>query len=116
MAQAFVHGDSLQAALVAIIVPDRDVLLHWAKSNRLGDQSSEELCKNPQVKNHILQSLVKYGKANDLKGFENVKNIYLTHEQFSLENDLLTPTFKLKRHQAKIKYQKEIETMYAEIS
>ncbi|KAF0449735.1 acetyl-CoA synthetase-like protein [Gigaspora margarita] len=116
VAQAFVHGESLQASLVAIIVPDRDALLLWAKQNNLENYSYEELCELPQVKNHILQTLVKYGKANDLKGFENVKNIHLTPEQFSLQNDLLTPTFKLKRHQAKIMFQKEIEKLYSEIS
>ncbi|CAG8799467.1 36487_t:CDS:2, partial [Racocetra persica] len=96
------YGESLQASLVAIIVPGCDVLLLWAKQNNLGSYSFEELCEFPQVKNHILQTIVKYGKANDLKGFENVKNIHLTSEPFSLQNNLLTPTFKLKRHQAKI--------------
>jgi len=51
-----------------------------------------------------------------LKGFECFKNVYLTHEQFSVQNDLLTPTFKLKRHQAKVKFQEEIDAMYAEIN
>lgn len=35
VAQAFVHGDSLQNELVAIIVPDVDVLTPWAKKNNV---------------------------------------------------------------------------------
>ncbi|RHZ45732.1 hypothetical protein Glove_658g22 [Diversispora epigaea] len=116
VAQAFIHGDSLQSSLVGIIVPDPETLLPWAKNNNLGNYNYQELCNNPQVKKHILQTLQKYGRANGLKGFENVKNIHLTHEQFTLQNDLLTPTFKLKRHQAKIRYQKEINEVYSEIS
>ncbi|CAB4381446.1 uncharacterized protein OCT59_028041 [Rhizophagus irregularis] len=114
--QAFVHGESLQASLVGIIVPDEEILMKWTGQNGLEGKTFEEVCKNADVKNHILQTLIKFGKTNDLKGFECVKNIYLTHEQFSTENDLLTPTFKLKRHQAKIRFQKEIQAMYAEIS
>jgi long-chain acyl-CoA synthetase len=90
--------------------------MEWAKQNGLEGKSFEEVCKDAKVKNHILQTLIKYGKANDLKGFECVKNIYLTHEPFDVQNDLLTPTFKLKRHQAKVRFQKEIQEMYAEIA
>ncbi|KAG9293345.1 hypothetical protein G9A89_007591 [Geosiphon pyriformis] len=116
VAQAYIHGDSLQASLVGIIIPDPETLLSWAKQNNLGDKSYEELCQEPEVKNHILQTLIRYGKANDLKGFENVKNIYLTSEQFTIENDLMTPTFKLKRHQARKYYAAQIEKLYSEIS
>ncbi|CAG8537619.1 13126_t:CDS:2 [Ambispora gerdemannii] len=116
VAQAYVHGDSLQASLVGVIVPDNEVLTRWAKENGFEDKSFKELCEEPKVKNHILQTLAKYGKAHDLKGFENIKNIYLSPEPFSAENDLLTPTFKLKRHQAQKHFTRQIETMYFEIS
>jgi len=115
VAQAFVHGDSLQATLVAVIVPDEIELKRWAAKNNLGDKSFAELCRNEDVKKHILQQIVAFGKANDLKGFENVKNIHLESELWSVENDLFTPTFKLKRHPVKAKYQKQIDAMYAEI-
>nr|CAG8435823.1 11895_t:CDS:2 [Entrophospora candida]CAG8437909.1 12134_t:CDS:2 [Entrophospora candida] len=115
VSQAFVHGDSLQASLVGIIIPDQENLTAWAKDNGFGDKSFEELCKEPKVKEHIKTALQKFGKANDLKGFENIKNIYLTSEPFSVENGMFTPTFKLKRHQAKLHFKKQIDEMYAEI-
>lgn len=34
-------------------------------------------------------------------------------EQFSVENDLLTPTFKLKRPQARAAFKEAIDRMYA---
>ncbi len=47
------------------------------------------------------------------QGFELVKAVYLESELFSVENELLTPTFKLKRPQLQKKYQAEIDAMYA---
>ena len=37
------------------------------------------------------------GKADGLKGFEQVRDIHLSSELWSVENDFLTPTFKTKR-------------------
>uniref|UniRef100_A0A1A7ZHK6 Long-chain-fatty-acid--CoA ligase n=1 Tax=Nothobranchius furzeri TaxID=105023 RepID=A0A1A7ZHK6_NOTFU len=45
VAQIFVHGDSLQACLVGIVVPDPDFLPMWAKRKGL-EGSYSELCKN----------------------------------------------------------------------
>jgi long-chain acyl-CoA synthetase len=114
VAQAFVYGDSLQSTLVGIIHPDKDELTKWAKANPdFANKSFEELCADFDVKKKVLSALTAYGKENGLKGFEQVKKIYLTSEEFTVENDLLTPTFKLKREIAKKKFAKEIETMYA---
>ena len=48
------------------------------------------------------------GKECKLHGFEKVKDFYLSPEVFSVENNILTPTFKLKRNDAKKAYQKKV--------
>jgi long-chain acyl-CoA synthetase len=53
------------------------------------------------------------GRSNGAKGFEIVKNVHLTLDEFSEENGLLTPTKKVKRNEVKLQYQKEISEMYA---
>ena len=45
-----------------------------------------------------------------------VAQIHLFPEQFSVENGLQTPTFKLKRPQAKEKFQQAIEAMYTTLA
>ena len=52
-------------------------------------------------------------KKNGLHGFETVKAVYLEPNVFTAENDLVTPTFKLRRPQLRDYYAKEIEGMYA---
>ena len=48
-----------------------------------------------------------------LQGFEQVKAIYVESPEnhFTVENDLLTPTFKLKRAPLQKKYQPQIDAM-----
>ena len=45
------------------------------------------------------------GKKNALNSLEKPKEIYIALEAFSVENDILTPTFKLKRNVGKKIYQ-----------
>ncbi len=51
-------------------------------------------------------------KEHKLSGLEKPKDFYLTAEQFSVENNLLTPTFKLKRNIARDYYKEKIDAMY----
>jgi long-chain acyl-CoA synthetase len=111
VAQIFVYGDSLQSHLVAIIIPDADTFKPWAKKI-CPDKSYEEQCKDSTINKELLKSLTAFARTTELKGFEVVKSIYLDHQLFSVENGLFTPTFKLKRHEAKIKYQDAINAMY----
>ena len=60
----------------------------------------------------MLDQLKVQAKADKLKGFGVVKKLLLDPEPFSVENELLTPTFKYKRPQLQKKYQAEIDAMY----
>jgi long-chain acyl-CoA synthetase len=71
VAQAFVYGDSLKAQLVAVVVPDPDVLLPWAAERGMS-QSLPELCKDAAVSAAVLRSMQQEGAAAQLKGFEQV--------------------------------------------
>ncbi|XP_017294320.1 long-chain-fatty-acid--CoA ligase 5 [Kryptolebias marmoratus] len=114
VAQVFVHGDSLQSSLVAVVVPDADVLPSFAKS--LGIQGSiEELCKNTEIKKAIISDMTKLGREAGLKSFEQVKAVHLHPDLFTIENGLLTPTLKAKRAELKALFQLQIDQLYANI-
>ncbi|NXM09577.1 ACSL1 ligase, partial [Tyrannus savana] len=112
IAQVFVHGESLQAFLVAIVVPDPDTLHNWAKKKGI-EGSYQELCKNKDVKKYILEDMLRVGKEAGLKSFEQVKDIVLHTEMFSIENGLLTPTLKAKRPELRKYFQSQINELYA---
>lgn len=114
VSQIFVHGDSLQSALVGVVVPDTDVLPSFAA--KLGVKGSlEELCQNQIVKEAVLEDMQKTGKQSGLKSFEQVKDIFLHLEPFSTENGLLTPTLKAKRGELSKYFRTQINTLYENI-
>ncbi|NWR61289.1 ACSL5 ligase, partial [Bucorvus abyssinicus] len=114
VAQVFVHGESLRSFLIGIVVPDPETLPEFAA--KLGVKGSyEDMCKNPAVKQAILEDMVRLGKEAGLKTFEQVKDLYIHTEMFSVENGLLTPTLKAKRAELVKVFQKQIEALYSSI-
>ncbi|GFV44669.1 long-chain-fatty-acid--CoA ligase 1 [Trichonephila clavipes] len=111
VSQIFVHGESLQSCLVAIVVPDKEVLLSFCKEKGI-EGTWEEICKNKAVKELILNSITSLGKKAGLKSFEQVKDIYIHSEMFSVDNGLLTPTLKTKRPDCKKCFIDIIDSMY----
>jgi long-chain acyl-CoA synthetase len=116
IAQAFVYGDSFQSCLVAIIVPDEERVLAWAQTKDNTQLSFADLCKMDTLRKDLMADIARLSKENGLHGFETVKAVYVEPNQFTPENDLLTPSFKLKRHTARDYYEKEIADMYASLS
>ncbi|KAM9194595.1 long-chain-fatty-acid--CoA ligase 1 isoform 2-T3 [Dugong dugon] len=114
VAQVFVHGESLQSFLIAIVVPDFETLCPWAKKRGL-EGSLEELCRNKDVKKAILEDMVRLGKDSGLKPFEQIKGIALHLELFSVDNGLLTPTMKAKRSELRNYFRSQIEELYSTI-
>ncbi|XP_031276603.1 long chain acyl-CoA synthetase 6, peroxisomal-like [Pistacia vera] len=116
VAQCFVYGDSLNSSLVAVVSLDQDVLKAWAASEGIKYEDLGQLCNDPRTKAAVLADMDAIGREAQLRGFEFVKAVTLVHEPFTLENGLLTPTFKVKRPQAKQYFAKAISDMYTELA
>ena len=114
VAQCFVYGDSLRAQLVAVAVPDPEVILPWAAERKMS-QDLVVLCGDPIVQSAVLKSMQEEGRAAQLRGFEQIQGVILTPEAFSVENGLLTPTFKIKRNIVQKQFKGQIDAMYADL-
>ena len=109
---AFVYGDSFQSYLVAVLVVDED-----AYQAQFGSSSAVPLataCADPNspLRQAVAAEVLKLSAAAQLAGFEVVKQFHLEPAPFSVENGLLTPTFKLKRHELQANYQDTIDALY----
>jgi len=120
VAQCFVYGDSFESSLVGVIVPDAEVAKVWfAKNSALFPNQQFDfatVCKSPEFKKEILNDLTRVGKEAKLLSYELLKDIHLEHELWTLQNNILTATYKLKRRECKAKYEKEIMDMYLKIN
>ncbi|KAF4649073.1 hypothetical protein FOZ61_001762, partial [Perkinsus olseni] len=99
VAQAFVYGNSLRSSLVAVVVPDFENLSDELQ-NRDALKSPEDICRSEDVNSLILKTLREVSEKSGLRKFEWVKTIHLSPVMFSVDNDILTPSFKLERNVA----------------
>ncbi|CDR96500.1 fatty acyl-CoA synthetase family protein, putative [Babesia bigemina] len=113
LSQAFVTGKSTEIYPVAIVVPDEVEVQFWAKDNGHSELSLQEICKLPEFKEAIMKQMNKAYDESGVKGFERCKHIYVEPEPFSIGNDMLTTTNKLRRHNAKKKYSAIIDELCA---
>lgn len=109
--QIFVDGDSLKPCLMAVVVPDDVYLDKWAKNNGY-PVKLEDFCKAEGAKKLVLDDMIKEGKKAGLMSFEQVKDISLESEMFSVENEMLTPTMKNKRPTLRNKYAETLQQLY----
>jgi len=113
--QVFVYGESLKSCIIAIVVPDVDVVKSWAFENNI-EGTFSVLCAHPEVKKLIMDDMIMWGKDAGLKSFEQMKDVYLHPDPFSVQNGLLTPTFKTKRPQLKAYFKPQLEDMYLKLT
>ncbi|XP_058083997.1 long chain acyl-CoA synthetase 6, peroxisomal-like isoform X3 [Magnolia sinica] len=92
--QCFIYGDSLNSSLVAIVSVDQDTLEAWAASQGIQYEDIKQLCNDPRARIAVLADMDGIGREAQLRGFEFAKAVTLVPEPFTLENGLLTPTFK----------------------
>ncbi|KAG5645915.1 hypothetical protein DXG03_005062 [Asterophora parasitica] len=118
VAQIYIHGDSLQSYLLAVIVPDPVQLSGIASKvfgKKIVPEDVQELvaaCKDERVNQAILAAITKEAKKNGLKGFETIRRIHLSPEPFSVEDGTMTPTMKIRRKDAYNKFKAELDHLY----
>ncbi|KAK4542702.1 hypothetical protein LTR36_006274 [Oleoguttula mirabilis] len=121
LAQAYVHGDSVQANLVAVFGIQADMFATYLekalgmKIRPTDLKALEAAGQEAKVQKAVVKELGRVGKKAKFNSYEHVRAVRLMVEPFSIENELLTPTLKLKRPQTAKKYRHLIDEMYAEV-
>uniref|UniRef100_A0A915BKV0 long-chain-fatty-acid--CoA ligase n=1 Tax=Parascaris univalens TaxID=6257 RepID=A0A915BKV0_PARUN len=107
-----VYGSSLQAYVVALVVPNRKHLMKIA--DELGEETSDwkKLCSNEKVIAVFKRQLDEHAMKNKLLKMEIPGRIHLCEEVWTPENGLLTEAMKLKRRPLQEKYDDVIQDLY----
>lgn len=111
ISNVYIYGDSLQHYLIAIVVPEQEPLIEFAKANGV-EGSFEQICKNDMIKEQVLAEMTKLAKEAKLFSFEMAKRIYLEPKRF-MDNNFVTPSLKLKRFVMRNHYEKVIKELYS---
>ena len=118
--QIFLYGESQYSYSVALVYPELNECVQFLKNEKILGEIDydkikiEDLCDNKNMEEEIIKDCNITGRKYDLKGFEIPRKIRIIKEPFSLENNLMTPTLKLKSKNIKAKYNDLIRNMYDE--
>ena len=86
--QAYVDGDN-EKFLVCLLVLNKNFIRDDKKINEIIEETNKELMQ-----------------------IEKIKKFDVIDEEFTIDNELLTPTMKIRRHKIKIKYKNILEKFY----
>lgn len=118
--QCYVHGDSLQTYLVAIIGIDSLQIKSWLtkvlkidSSQVSNDNDLITILNQFEVKKKLLIENNKL-VAESLSGLEIIHNVYIDIEPLTTAPDIFTPTLKIKRPIAQKYFADRLEQLYQE--
>ncbi len=107
--QVMVIGEA-RPYLAALIVLNKELWPELAQQCKIDDDSADAL--QNKVLNNEVQKLIAE-QLRDFPGYARIRRVYLTLKPWSIENDLLTPTLKIKRAGVMTHLHKEIEQLYS---
>jgi len=107
--QVVVFGDN-RKYVTAIIVPSTSGLISAVMELGLQGLSIQEMMEHPKILERFRNQIDR--KTADLNPYEKIVKFSLIEKAFSLENDMLTNTLKIKRRMVEEKYASLIEEMY----
>jgi long-chain acyl-CoA synthetase len=109
MGQVVVHGDSRNYCS-ALITMDPDRLPEWADANGHGGKSYAELSALPEIRNLVQAAIEQVNK--ELASYATIKKFQIITDDFTVENGLLTASFKVKRKEVEKRYKDALDALY----
>jgi long-chain acyl-CoA synthetase len=111
-----IHGDERTPYVLAAAVLEPVYTRMWASSQpELANLTIRDLAAHPTVVRAVLADFNRIATESKLQGFERPKAVLLDAEDWTVENDMLTPSFKLKRIPLVKRYQARFDEEYTRL-
>jgi long-chain acyl-CoA synthetase len=94
----------------ALVVPNFEQLVNYARIKSLEIKSPAEFCVHPRIVDLLERQIAELTK--NLSHYEKVKKIALLENELTVDNGELTPTLKVKRRVVDEKYHAVIDKIY----
>ena len=108
--QAMVFGDK-RPYLVALLVPDKEFIAEWAEAN--GKEARLESLSEDADFKAALDGVLERVNAK-LAALERVRRLAVAREAFTVDNEMMTPTLKIRRHAIKANYGEVLTALYGD--
>ncbi len=109
VSQILVYGDR-RKFITALITLNKDAVLALAKTNGINTAIYSDLIENKTVIDAV--SAIVISKNELLANFEQIKKFKILENEFSVEADEITPTFKIKRKVVTERFKKVLDSFY----
>jgi long-chain acyl-CoA synthetase len=103
-----VHGDR-HPHLVALIVPDADFAKDWAARNE-ADNDLAKLADTPAFTRAVGAAVERVNST--LAPIERIRRFAVLPESFTIDNAMLTPSLKIRRHKIREKWGDTLKKLY----
>jgi long-chain acyl-CoA synthetase len=108
--QAMVYGDK-KPHLVALLVPEQDFVRDWARAHKKEKRNLNEVAGDSDFHALVGEAVARVNK--ELSQAERVRRFIVLGEPFSVENGMMTPSMKIRRHVIREAFGKDLEALYA---
>jgi long-chain acyl-CoA synthetase len=108
ISQAMVYGDK-RPYLVGVVVPDDEFLADWAKAAGKPAELAQ-LQGDPELRKLLSAAIDRVN--GKLANKEKLRRFTIAREPFSTENEMMTPTLKIRRHKILEVYKDALEGLY----
>jgi|TARA_R100001126_G_scaffold93922_2_gene64534 long-chain acyl-CoA synthetase len=108
ISQAMVYGDD-KPYLVAVLWPDEDFMREFAKENGI-ENNIDLLGENEEFRKKIRTAVDHVNRR--LSTIEKVRSFTFAESPFSIDNEMLTPSMKIRRHKIKAAYGQALDALY----
>ena len=95
---------------ISIIQPTAEFIQKFRTDNGLENASNEELEKNEKLRACIQEELKKM--CEEFRGYEKPRKFFITLDEFTIQNGMLSPALKIKRREVEKKYGERIKALY----
>jgi long-chain acyl-CoA synthetase len=112
IAQAMVIGDK-RPHLAALLIPDADFARQWAREHRASGDLAQWIGLG-EFHKAIAAAVERVNKS--LSNLEKIRRFALASEPFTIENEMLTPSMKIRRHKIRERHGAALDALYERAS
>jgi long-chain acyl-CoA synthetase len=97
--------------IAALVVPAAPKIMAYAQRRGLDCSNYSRLVQSPEIYDFLMEQIRQ--ATSDLAPFEQIKQISILEQEFSIDNGELTPKLSVRRHKIETNYKALIDEIYA---